>query len=59
MPTTTTTRRNISSICPLPITTTHKRGATPHHDRHPATAGKYHAPPAAGELSRGRKTSSV
>jgi len=36
---TTAIRENISSAYLLPTTTTHQRGATPRHDRHPAAAG--------------------
>jgi len=53
-PTTTAIGRTPFSTCPLP----NQREATPHHDRNPAAAGQYHAPPIAREQSRGCKTSS-
>jgi len=55
--TTTTTLQHVSattiggnslSIHPLP----NQRGTTPHHDRNPATAGQYYAPPVAREVAR-------
>ena len=55
--TTTTTLQHVSattiggnslSIHPLP----NQRGTTPHHDRNPATADQYYAPPVAREVVR-------
>jgi len=47
--TTTTKGRTLPSTYPTTTTTTNPRGATPHHDRHPATVDKYHAPLITGE----------
>ena len=49
----------IQIIIPLAITTTYQRGTTSLYDRHPATAGIYHALTTTRELSRGHQTSYI
>jgi len=53
LPTTTATGGTPFSTCPP-----NQRGTTPCHDRNPAIAGQYHAPPTAREQGGDHKTSS-
>jgi len=59
LPITIATRGTFSDAHPSPTTTTHQRGATPHHDRNPVAAGEHHAPSVTREQSRGHKTSGL